>query len=170
MQDVWAAADGTVAAAAAPRVTPRRDRAWLVAAAVVVMAIGLTAWGISAWRARSSPTGAMAPSQVALDLRAYAAWRDPAAAAPRAPLSLKRGPLTLVITLPVGSAPGFYDVQVLDADLRTSRATGRGEAREHEYLTVLRVSLDLTGVAPGPYQLALRREAFDWHLFPAVVE
>jgi hypothetical protein len=68
----------------------------------------------------------------------------------------------------VGSEPGPYDVQVLDAK-RRSVAVAQGQATIREFVTTLPVNVDLAGVVPGDYELAVRREGDGWRTFQAVV-
>jgi hypothetical protein len=81
-------------------------------------------------------------------------------------LVLSRARLKATILLPVGSEPGDYEVQILDADLK-SRATSTGRAPIVDYVTTLVTTLDTSALPPGSYQLALRRQGEDWRLFPA---
>ena len=69
---------------------------------------------------------------------------------------LSRGPLRLTLLLPSGSKTGPYELQLLDAE-RGTLATGTGEAILREFITSLDTDLDLSSVASGAYQLAVRR-------------
>lgn len=75
----------------------------------------------------------------------------------------------VTILLPVGSEPGSYEIQVLDSELK-SRASATGQAEIRNYITTLQGIIDLNPLAPGAYQLALRRRGEDWELFPARIE
>ena len=83
-----------------------------------------------------------------------------------AALTLARGRLNATILLPVGAEPGDYEVQLLDSTLQ-SRSTSRGTAAIVDYVTTLQTTLDTSALAPGSYQLAVRRQGEDWRLFPA---
>ena len=67
--------------------------------------------------------------------------------------------------LPVGSAPGEYDVRILDGDLR-ARATARGSAEIRNYITTLEAVIDVSALEAGDYQLALKRNGGEWQMFP----
>ncbi|ODS52405.1 MAG: hypothetical protein ABS36_17640 [Acidobacteria bacterium SCN 69-37] len=103
-----------------------------------------------------------------MDLRRFAVLRSEQTQGEAEPVSLPRGSADLVILLPTGSEPGPYDVQLLDGDLR-SRADAKGTAAIEDFVTTLRVRIDLGQLAAGRYQLAVRREGDSWRMFPAVV-
>lgn len=71
--------------------------------------------------------------------------------------------------LPAGSEPGAYEVQLLDAQLK-SLASSRGEGTLENYVTTVRVTLDLREVARGAHQLAVRRGDDQWRFFAARIE
>lgn len=148
-------------------------RLWPVAAAAaVVIAVGVW-FGVSSQRARIAPEEIATADRTAdlptqLDLREYTVSRSEAAGAKRPVVDLPRGRLDLTIFLPVGSESGAYEVQVLDAELR-SRASARGSAEIRNYVTTLRTALDIHDLNAGSYQLAVRREGEEWQIFPAVV-
>jgi hypothetical protein len=146
-------------------------RRWLLAvaaAAVLVVAAGV--W----WIVAGGGTPAIVPSsstplQVTLDLRPYSVTRS--AETPDSPpvLELPRGVVELTLLLPVGSEPGLYDVQLLDAG-RRSVAAARGEATILEFVTTVSLTVDLLDLATGDYELAVRREGDGWRTFPVGVQ
>ncbi len=81
---------------------------------------------------------------------------------------LPRGRLNVTILLPVGYEPGEYEMQVLDAELR-SAPSAKGTAAIRDFVTTLEASLDLSALSPGGYRLAVRRRGADWRLFPATL-
>lgn len=85
------------------------------------------------------------------------------------PVPLPTGVVELTLLLPVGSEPGPYDIQVLDADLK-SRASAHASGEIQNFVTTIRATLDLRTVPSGTYQLAVRREGDDWRMFPARVK
>lgn len=85
------------------------------------------------------------------------------------PVVVPTGVLEIKLLLPVGSEPGPYDIQVLDADLK-SLATAHSVAEIQDFVTTVRATLDLRTVPPGAYQLAVRRQGDDWRMFPARVK
>ena len=133
------------------------------AAAAVVVAIAVAAWFFAG--SRSRPTELRAE----LDLRPYALTRGEPQESGRQQLPLPRARVALTMLLPVGSEAGMYEVQVLDSELR-SVASAPGTAEIKNYVTTLQSALDLNSVAPGAYQLAIRRSGQEWQLFPARVQ
>lgn len=148
---------------------------WAAAAATVLVAL-VSGWFFFVAQDRAMPTSEIARQEspapelrTELDLRQYAVTRSDQKQSDRPPLSLPRGRLTVTILLPVGSEPGSYEIQVLDSELK-SRASATGQAEIRNYITTLQSSIDLQSLPPGAYQLALRRQGEDWHLFPATVK
>ncbi len=103
-----------------------------------------------------------------MDLRRYAVERNDEAPNQQ-PLSTRRAKLDVTILLPVGSEAGTYELQVMDAELR-SKASALGEAQIENHVTTLRTKMDLRALAPGVYRLALRRRGEDWRFFPLRLE
>lgn len=148
---------------------------WVAAAAAVLVAI-VGAWFFFVAQDRAAPTDQVARQnspaselRTELDLRQYAVTRSDQKQSDRPPLPLPRGRLSVTILLPVGSEPGSYEIQVLDSELK-SKASATGQAEIRNYITTLRGTIDLNSLAPGTYQLALRRRGEDWQLFPARIE
>jgi hypothetical protein len=153
-----------------------RKRTWwtTAAAAIVVLAIS-GSWFLWPRTGDVAPKSTVAePSSTPevtarLDLRKYTVARSEQKQAELEPVSVPRGRLNLTLLLPVGSEPGEYDVQILDSDL-ASRASARGRAEIREFITTLNATLDAASLAPGAYQLAVRRQGEDWRLFPVAVK
>ena len=149
---------------------------WIAAAAALLVVL-VGAWFFFATRERAEPTGQVASSQESsalelrteIDLRQYAVTRSDQKQSDRPPLPLPRGRLSVTILLPTGSEPGSYEIQALDSELK-SRASTTGQAEIRNYITTLQGTIDLKSLAPGTYQLALRRRGEDWQLFPARIE
>jgi hypothetical protein len=97
------------------------------------------------------------------DLRAYKP-KDSAARLPELELARKR--LHATILLPDGSEPGEYELQVVDSR-RHPWASARSRAEIRDSIATLRTTLDLISLTSGTYQLAIRRDAGDWHLYRA---
>lgn len=148
---------------------------WFAAAAALVLIAGGVVWLLHSVAIRSKQSVTSAPRSMAaaaqplqLDLRNYSISRTDEQASKQPPVRLVRGTLNLTILLPVGSEPGPYDAQLLDSSLR-SLASTNGQARVEDFVTTLRTKMDLRSVPSGTYQLALRHDGDDWHLFPALV-
>lgn len=146
----------------------KRRNTMIAAAAVLAVAIG------GAWFALRStgdldrtapPATQTAPQSAQLDLRPLAVTRSDEQKAEAPPLVVSRGRVNATILLPVGSAPGEYDVRILDADLR-ARATARGSAEIRNYITTLEAVIDVSALEAGDYQLALKRTGGEWQMFP----
>jgi hypothetical protein len=154
-----------------------RARAWwpaAVAAVLVLAAMG--SWLLLSGRqpagGSSGETGGAVPSgelRAEVDLRQYSTTRGDQTTGEPTPPSLRRGSLQMTMLLPVGSEPGPYEVQIVDADLR-SKAAAAGQAEIRNYITTLDATIDLRALSPGQYQLAIRHEGDDWQLFPIRIE
>lgn len=148
-------------------------RVWMAAAAAVLLVALVSVWwltreetGMTGPTTASIATGV--PVQAQLDLRKFSVTRSQDAAPEPAPVELPARVVDVTLLLPVGSEPGTYDVQILDADLK-SRGGATGTAAITDFITTLSVRLNLQQIAPGPYQLAVRRQGDSWRMFPAVV-
>jgi hypothetical protein len=146
----------------------RKRLAYVAVAAVLVLAVAgswlmLRPGGIAPETAQSP---ALVAEEARLDLRPFTVTRSDERAKEAATLELSRAPLKVTILLPVGAQPGDYEVQLLDADLK-SRATAKATAGIVNYITTLETTLNTTALPPGSYQLAVRHEGEDWRLFPA---
>jgi hypothetical protein len=154
---------------------PSWSRGWTAVAASAILVAGLAAtwFYVANERPRSQPT-APAQSQISelrteLDLRKYSVLRGEQSGGQPEPVPLPTGVVELTLLLPVGSEPGPYDIQVLDADLK-SRASAHASGEIQNFVTTIRATLDLRTVPSGTYQLAVRREGDDWRMFPARVK
>lgn len=144
----------------------RKRVAYAAAAAVLVLAIGGSWLALRPWGNASTTTSITQVAQDArLDLRPFAVTRGNDRATEAPALVLSRARLNVTILMPVGSEPGDYEVQLLDANLQ-SRATSTGTAAILDFVTTLDATLDTTALTPGSYQLAVRRQGEDWRLFP----
>jgi hypothetical protein len=72
-----------------------------------------------------------------LDLRPFAVTRSDERAVKPDGIVLPGGRLNVTILLPVGSEPGAYEIQVLDADLQ-ARASAKETAAIRDYVTTVR--------------------------------
>jgi hypothetical protein len=82
---------------------------------------------------------------------------------------LPRTRLSLSIQLPVGSEDGTYDVALVNS-LGQSVVEARGEAKLQSFVEVLPVQVNLADLAPGLYQLRLRRAQTHWSSYLVVIE
>jgi hypothetical protein len=159
--------------ASASRSSAVRSRAWwAAAAAAAVVVVVATSWFFVSRANRSSLTtevtsGQPSPPELIaqLDLRKYTVVRGDQKPQDLEPQSLPTARVNTTILLPVGSDAGMYEVQVLDSDLR-SRLSTSGAAQVQDHVTTLQATLDLSSLAPGSYQLAVRRQDESWRMFP----
>lgn len=175
-------------AAPTPHTSRVAPAAWLaMAAALILVVLGAMLWQRSGQQqepaapvvARDEPPAVITPPPVStvtppvrteLDLRKFSVFRSGEAhRPPQEVVTLPAGLVDLTLLLPVGSEPGAYEVQLLDSDLK-SIAGGRGTGEVRNFVTTVRVSLDLTKAPKGRHQLAVRRSDDQWRLFAARVE
>jgi hypothetical protein len=140
----------------------RRVLTW-AAAAVLAVAAGGATWIVSG----RAPVDAEIQAQ--MDLRPYAIMQGESQSTERQPLRLPRGRVLLTLLLPTGSEPGTYDVEIKDSKA-VSRAAARGMADLRNQVTILGVTVETGDLAPGEYQLAVRRTGDGWQEFPLRIE
>ena len=102
--------------------------------------------------------------------RTCESWRR--CAEPRvkpAPIELARGHLAFTLYLPTGSEPGQYEVEVAE-QLDQPLATATGSATLQNGIAVLEVKLNLTGLHPGLYLLAVRQAGGSWNPYTVVLK
>jgi hypothetical protein len=106
-----------------------------------------------------------APNETAvLDLRGHSVSRGEQSTSGQTSLQLGRGTQHLVVDLPVGSKEGSYDLALFnDTDRELLYTSGLAELENH--VVVLRVEVNVAGVPPGSYFLALRRPGLEWTRF-----
>ena len=157
-------ADAAQATAAA-----RRKRVAYAAAAAAVLLLAIAgSWFALRQDGPQNSAPANGAAQVAsLDLRPLAVIRSQEQNS-ATPVKVPRGRVKATILLPVGSAPGAYEVRVLDRELRV-RASATGSAEIRNYVTTLDATIDTSALDGGNYQLTLRREGGEWQMFPLTV-
>jgi len=151
----------------------RRWRSALAAAAVLAVCAAAALWLKSAYDRQSArrslelqatPTMQTAPEQLAtatLVLETPTVIRSGDGADPLR--QLPRSRLTLVVYFPLHSEPGSYEVQFLKS--RTDLVPllrFEGHAQLANRLPVLRVTVDLSGLARGTYVVRFRRAGGSW--------
>lgn len=157
---------------------------WAAVAAAVALIAGLLWFSLHALKSAAPPSqyarevkpvDQIAPEQataqplrIDLDLREFVPSGKEAKSR-RQPLALPRRRLYVTIALPSDFGPGTYEIEMVDAE-RRSRASTSGLAAFRDGSPMLQTTLDLTSLPSGAYQLAVRRQSEDWHLYPAHVQ
>lgn len=156
--------------------TPSRgaSRPWMAAAAAALVIVAGATWWLTRGESNpAAPPTASLPATTSLraelDLRKFAVLRSEQGADRQEPVVVPTGVVELTLLLPVGSEPGPYDIQVLDADLK-SLSTAHSVAEIQGFITTLKTTLDLRMVPPGAYRLAVRRQGDDWRMFPVQIK
>ena len=85
------------------------------------------------------------------------------------PPRLPRTRLSLSIQLPTGSEDGVYDVALIGPAGKSMLET-RGEAKLQNFVEVLPVYVSLDDLAPGLYELRLRRAQTQWSSYSVLLE
>ena len=135
-------------------------------AASILLAVGIIAW--LAMQGRIVGPEPLRPYESStLDLRSMSLVRGGSTSSDAAP-DLPRRRLALSIYLPTGTEPGAFEVRLAQQPERPILTTS-GPAVLRDQITVLEVKLDLTGLAPGSYLLAIRETNWDWNYYRAIV-
>lgn len=154
----------------------RWSRALAIAAALVLSLAGLLWWIRDRTEAPPVITNtperreSFEPARAALvDLRRFTVARSEEAKGSAARVVIGRGRVSATIYLPVGSPAGAYNLQILTPSL-ASVVSSKAAAEIRDGLTIIATELDLSRIAPGPYQLALRLGDQDWRFYPVQIE
>lgn len=159
----------------APPLLAAPSRRWALAAAAAVLVAAMAgAWWLT--RSERGPDEATvaslpttAPARAEVDLRPFTVTRSDRPSEPATNLQLPVSVVDVTILFPVGAEPGDYDVQLLDAGGRV-RSDVTGNATIENFVTTLRVRMDLRQVTKGQYQLAVRRQGDSWRMFPVALQ
>src|SRR5271157_5047507 len=137
----------------------RRTQAWLAVAAVIILAVAGWLWVRTQHSVRPTETAV-------LDLRGFSVGRgqNPTQTDQR-PLEIQRSAKHLILDLPIGSKEGTYDIAILsESGAHILGATGTAQLQDH--IVSLRADVDVGGVPPGLYLLALRQPGLEWTRYP----
>ncbi len=133
----------------------RRTQAWLAVAAVLIFAVAGWLWVRTQHLAQPTETAV-------LDLRELSVGRgqNPTQTDQR-PLEIRRSAKHLILDLPIGSKEGAYDIAILsESGAEILGTTGTAQLQDH--IVSLRADVDVGGVPPGLYFLALRQPGLEW--------
>jgi hypothetical protein len=137
----------------------RRRTAWLAVAAVLIFAVA--GW---LWVRTQHP---VQPTETAvLDLREFSVGRGQnTTQTDQRSLEIHRSAKHLILDLPIGSKEGAYDIAILsESGVEMLGATGAAQLQDH--IVSLRADVDVGGVPPGLYFLALRQPGLEWTRYP----
>jgi len=152
----------------------QRFRRLATAAAIVIVCVGL--WFTLRNRILRTPSngqvadhgGAQTYQAKLADLRDLAPLRG-IEGKTAVPVELTRGPLALTLYLPTGSEPGQYEVELAE-QLDEPLATASGSATLQNGIAVLEIKLNLAGLHPGLYLLAVRQAGRAWAPYTALLK
>jgi hypothetical protein len=134
----------------------------LAATAVLLMILGGLLW------LRSRPVAQIATVTLDLRERSVARGENPSEAR-QVPLEVWRGAKHLILDLPIGSKEGSYEVKLLSDSGEPIRST-TGTAQLENHTAILKTEIDLAGVSPGLYLLAVRQPGLEWNRYPVRVK
>ena len=84
------------------------------------------------------------------------------------PLEIRRSAKHLILDLPIGSKEGAYNIAILsESGAQILVATGTAQLQDH--VVSLRADVDIGGVQPGLYFLALRQPGLEWNRYPVLM-
>jgi hypothetical protein len=133
----------------------------LAAAAVLLIIVGGLRW------LRSRPLIQIATVTLDLRDRSVARGGNPSEAQ-RVPLEVSREAKHLILDLPIGSKEGSYQLALLkDSGEPIISTTGLAQLENHS--VILKTEIDLAGVSPGLYLLAVRHNGLEWNRYPVRV-
>lgn len=115
------------------------------------------------------PTGQAIPRVLDLRMRGDSRSDTPSGRADGDPPRLPREQLLLSILLPIGSEDGVYDVALVSSSGQPIR-TATGTSKLQDFVQVLLVTFDLSGLTPGRYELQIRRARTPWNTYPLLLE
>ena len=137
----------------------RRTRVWLAAAAVLIFAVAGWVW----MRTQRS----VQPTETAvLDLRELSVGRgQDSLQTDQRSFRVHRSAKHLILDLPIGSKEGTYEIAILsESGAQILGAIGTAQLQDH--IVSLRADVDVGGVPPGLYFLALRQPGLEWTRYP----
>jgi hypothetical protein len=176
VQRLQAAGLQVAVAAVGVRSERRRWRSLAVAAAILLATTLAIAWLMFRPDPRQPLDKASRKDVVARaisaewDLRPYKAERSDQSPGAPLPLQVRRGRLDLRLILPKGYVAGDYDL-VLTDEWGLTHISASASASAQKHLTILQITLDLSTLHTGNYQLAIRRQTDEgWRRFPVRIE
>lgn len=111
----------------------------------------------------------VAIARITLDLRPYSLERGAGRIAESLPpLRVPSERLHITLQLPVGADEGLYAMSINNPQQQTVLDT-QVSASLKDHVMTAETSVDLRGIPPGRYELALRTGQDGWHTYPLVI-
>lgn len=142
----------------------RRKHTWLAIAAAILLCAAVGGWAFVRWH-----SGTQTVQTATLDLRDYSVARGAQPNPNLPPVELNRSVSSLTILLPVGSAPGPYEVRIISRSGK-SVLEANGTAELQNGITRLQVVVSLRSLRPGSYVLQIRKAGLEWNSYPLLVK
>jgi hypothetical protein len=140
----------------------RRTQVWLATAAILIFTVAGWLWVRVHHHVQPTETAV-------LDLRGLSVARgeNPTQADQRR-LELHRSAKHLILDLPIGSKEGAYDLALL-SETGAQVLVTNGTAELQDHVVSLRADVDIRGILPGQYFLAVRQAGLEWTRYPVRV-
>jgi hypothetical protein len=147
------------------RVLWRRRAGYLSIAAVIIVVLSLGWWR---WRS-GQPVVITAHNYIVADMRDRLMLRGDQGPG-KGPLVFQRGFDDVSFYLPEGSRAGTYDVAIFHTEPTAPLVSATGTATMESDKTIIKVTLDLSRIAPGDYLVGIRLPGTDWSYYPVVLK
>jgi hypothetical protein len=143
----------------------RRRAAYLSIAAAIIVVLSLGWWR---WRS-GSQTVITAHNHIVADIRSPLVLRGDRGPG-KGPLVFQKGFDDVTFYFPEGSRAGTYEVAILGQEFGEPLTRASGTATIESRMTTMKVTLDLSRIAPGYYLVGIRPLGTDWSYYPVIVK
>ena len=147
------------------RLVDRRRKLSYLGIAAVVIVVCVVAWG---WYARQHGVITV-HNYIVADMRNRLILRGDQGPG-KGPLVFQRGFDDVSFYIPEGSRAGNYDVAIFHEEPTEPLATTMGAATMENDKTIIKVTLDLSRIAPGNYLVGIRLPGNDWSYYRVVLK
>lgn len=146
----------------------KRARAgWTLAAGLVVVALGLIFAVRLGWFSAQRPQNAeLAYVKQTVDIPSMTRSAE-ASGERKPPIVIPRKPVDLTVQLPIASPVGPYEFQLLRE--KQPVVSAAGTAALENGTTSFTVRVDLSKLAPGMYEMSVRKVGWDWGYYPVEI-
>jgi hypothetical protein len=141
----------------------RRKQTWLAIAAAILLCAAVGGWAFVRWH-----NGTQTVQTATLDLRDYSVARGAEPNPNPPPVELNRRAASLTILLPVGSAPGAYEIRIVTRSGKPLLEAD-GTAELQNGITRLQVATRPQSLSPGSYVLQIRGAGLEWNSYPLIL-